>query len=168
LFANIAKRFFMASSKIFFKKVINDVFATLMASSFLATFVAYRIGNYEVESLSYWILFVLFTILFLSGLIFLRKSRPQRKNVWDWIFPISLLGFAIGLVAFAMSLGDIYDKNFGKKLLDKIDSDFMRSMVDIYASGANETLLLKPLGLILVLLATIVPRFLGALSSSRK
>jgi len=158
----------MAFSNIFIKKTISDVLATLIASNCLSNFIAYRLGNYEVESLSYWILFVLFTILFLSGLIFLRKSRPQRKNIWDLIFPVALLVFALSLVAFAMSLGDIYDKNFGKKLLDKIDSDFMRSMVDIYASGANETLLLKPLGLILVLLATIVPRFLGALSSSRK
>jgi len=158
----------MVSSNIFIKKTISDVLATLIASNFLSNFIAYRLGNYEVKSLSYWILFALLVALFLSGLIFLRKSRNPRKNIWDLIFPIFLLVFALSLVAFAISLGDIYDKNFGKKLLDKIDSDLMRNMIDIYASGANQTLLLKPIGMALVLVLTIIPRFLGALSGSRK
>lgn len=162
------KCFFMTSSKIFTKKIINDVLATLIASNLLSSFTVYHLGNQEVKSGMYWIAFVIYMLIFLSGLILLRKTKPQKKNIWDLVFPIFLLSSAFLLLGFAISLGDIYDENFGKKLLDSIDSDFMRMMIDIYASGANATLLLKPLGLFCVLSTTLLPRFLGALSGHPK
>ena len=158
----------MTSSNIFIKKTVNDVFATLIASNLLANFTAYHLGNQEVESGMYWIAFVAFMLIFLFGLIFLRKSKPQKKNIWDLIFPIFLLSLALLLLGLAISLGDIQSEDFGKKLLDSIDSDFARNMIDIYASGANQALLLKPIGLTLVLAATVFSRFLGALSSFKK
>lgn len=158
----------MASSNIFIKKTLNDVLASLMASNVLSSFIAYRLGNYEVESGTYWTLFLIFLLIFLFGFIFLRKSKPQKRNIWDLIFPIFLLSLALLLLGLAISLGDIYSEDFGKRLLDSIDSDFARNMIDIYASGANQALLLKPIGLTLVLAATVFSRFLGALSSFKK
>lgn len=158
----------MTSNQSFKKKIVSDIFATLLASNVLANFMAYHLGNYEVAPSTFWILFTILVFLFLGGLVGLRINKPQGRNFWDLIFPIFLLSMALLLIGVAFSIGDVHDKEFGKKILDKLDSDFTRSLIDIYASGANEALLLKPLGLIIVLLGTIFSRFLGAWYALRK
>ena len=157
----------MTSSKVFRKKIFTDAFASGIASNVLANFAAYHIGSYNIDTPVYWLFFLGFMLLFLAGLIVLRKQRPQKRNIWDLIFPIFLLSIALLLLGQAISLGDIYDKDFPKKLLDSIDSSFTRSMIDIYASGANESLITKPIGLFVILVGTIISRFIGAFSAFR-
>lgn len=158
----------MANKRFFGKKILGDAFASLIASNILGNFIAYYAGNYEVKSSTYWITFFILITLFIVGLIFLRKQKTQKKNIWDFIFPVFLVSFALLLIGAAVSLGDIYDKDFGKKVLDSIDNDFTRNLLDIYASSANQALIVKPLGLFLVLFCTILSRFLGAFSAFRR
>jgi drug/metabolite transporter (DMT)-like permease len=158
----------MILNQSFKKKIVSDIFATLLASNVLANFMAYHLGNYEVEPPTFWLIFTIFVFLFLGGLVWLRRNKPQRRNFWDLIFPIFLLSLALLIFGVAFSVGDIYDKEFGKKLLDKVDSDAMRSLIDIYASGSQEALIVKPLGLALVLIGTVVSRLLGAWRTAAK
>lgn len=154
----------MPAVKDFRKKIFVDAFAVLMGSNVLANFMTYHIATYENYTFVFWVFFTILLVSFLGGLILLRKQNLQKRNVWDLVFPVFLLALMGLLVGVALSLGDIYDKDFGAKVLDKIDSDFTRTMIDIYASGANETLIFKPVGLIIVLFATVLSRFLGAIS----
>ncbi|GAB4131020.1 MAG: hypothetical protein OHK0045_17640 [Raineya sp.] len=150
------------------KKIWSDLLASLIGSNVLANFIAYNVGNYEINTSLYWLLLVVFVFIFLGGLIFLRQQKIQEKNYWDFIFPISLLAFACLLLGAVFSVGDVYDKDFGKKLLDKVDSDFTRTLIDIYASAANQSLVVKPIGLLIVLATTVLSRFLGAYSTLKK
>lgn len=156
-------------------KTIVDVLASLLGSFFIATWLSYKIlGYYEVN---FWVFggcMLIFFVTSFYGIVFFRKKHTAvtptnlLAKLWDNLFFIYLLFWMIILVFWGVHLGNIFDDNFGKRLLDSIDNSFTRFWLDIYATGANGLPVPTEAGLLIVLFFTIVSRFLGAIRFGAK
>ncbi len=156
-------------------KIIGDLLASLLGSFFIATWLSYKIlGYYEVNLWGFGVCMLISFTTFSYGIIFFRKKHmvviPTNllPRLWDKLFPIYLLFWAVILVYWGIHLGNIFDDDFGKRLLDSIDNSFTRFWLDIYATGANALPIPTEAGLVVVLFFTIISRFLGAIRFGAK
>lgn len=153
----------------------GDIFASIIGSFFMASWVSYKIlGYYEVNFLVFGICMLLFFLASLYGIMSFRKKYVSvvptnwLPKTWDMLFPLYLLFWGGVLVYWVIHLGDVFDDNFGKRLLDSIDNGFTRFWLDIYATGANGLPVPTEMGLLAVLFFTIISRFLGAIRLGEK
>ncbi|MDX1905379.1 MAG: hypothetical protein SFU27_14630 [Thermonemataceae bacterium] len=149
------------------KKIFLDTLASLIAANALATYTDYYwLGQkFEIEILYALLVFFVSFFSFLGFLISLRKQENTTTligNSLDYVFIAYLLFLVVGLGLAFWKLGDIYDKNFGKRLLDLIDNEAVRNFLDIYATASNSNIILTHFGLLLLLLLTVFPRVLAA------
>ncbi|PKQ70646.1 hypothetical protein [Raineya orbicola] len=154
---------------------IGDILASLLGSFFVATWLSYKIlGYYEVNLWVFGGCMIISFIASFYGIVFFRKKHTAvtpinlLPKLWDKLFPIYLLFWLVILVYWGIHLGNIFDDNFGKRLLDSIDNSFTRFWIDIYATGANGLPVPTEAGLVVVLFFTIISRFLGAIRLGAK
>ena len=154
------------------KKIILDTVASLLSSYVLAVWLDYNFigGNSDVEPLVYGILFGVFSLAQVLIFYIFRKKQvyplPLVNKIFDFIFPLFLISIVLTLTGLGIYMGDIYDENFGQRVINTISNDFTRNLIDIYAGGKG--LILKPLGLFLFLILTSISRFLGASLKHKK
>lgn len=156
------------------KKIIFDVIASLLSSYILAVWLDYNFvgSKFEVESLIFGILFGVLALAQIILFYILRKKQspplPLLNKIFDIIFPFFLIGTILSFIGMGIYIGDIYDERVGQRIMDSVSNDFTRNFIDIYASGGQGALIVKPLGLLLFLLSTSISRFLGASLKTQK
>lgn len=150
-------------------KFFWDLLACLLAAYFITTHLDYYYIStvYELDMWVYIPLYILLFVFCLLGLLQIRRKNRAKhptaiSKTLDALFPLFIIAFLSFLIGVSFYLtSNLGDENIGQKIMDLIDNDFSRLLIDLYAVPVAG-LVLKPLGMLLMLFCTYISRYLAA------